>query len=187
MRNRFAFSTEANVSAYPIKIFNPTGAMLSEANKHVLSRHFNEVLNTGALDVIDEIYSDNYVLDAPVQTSGSVQAHGETHGGDGLKRRVTLFRGGFPDIHFTVDNLVAEGDQVVVQYTFAGTHLGQFGELEPTGQHMAVKGILIAQVKAGKIESAVSVFDSGDMMHQLEPQHQPLFHHFVEWLRDTIT
>lgn len=157
-----------------------------DANKQVLSRHFNEVLNTGALDVIDEIYADSYVLDAPVQTSGSVQAHGETHGRDGLKRRVTLFRTGFPDIHFTIDDMVAEGDQVVVQYTFKGTHLGQFGELEPTGQHMSVMGILIAQVKSGKIESAVSVFDSGDMMRQLEPQHQPLFHQFVHWLHHAM-
>lgn len=160
---------------------------MTDANKYILSRHFNEVLNTGALDVIDEIYADNYVLDAPIQTSGSVQAHGETHGRDGLKRRVKLFRAGFPDIHFTIDNLLAENDQVVVQYTFTGTHLGQFGELAPTGQHMSVMGILIAQVKAGKIESAVSVFDSGDMMRQLAPRHQPLFHQLVERLRHTIS
>lgn len=157
-----------------------------DANKHVLSRHFNEVLNTGALDVIDEIYADSYVLDAPVQTSGSVQAHGQTHGRDGLKKRVTLFRTGFPDIHFTIANMVAEGDQVVVQYTFEGTHLGQFGELAPTGQNMCVKGILIAQVQDGKIESAFSVFDSGDMMKQLTPEHKPVFQQFVHWLSNSM-
>ena len=153
-----------------------------DTNKDLLSRHFNEVLNQGHLDVIDEIYADSYVLDAPVQTEGSVQAHGETHGRDGLKRRVTLFRTAFPDIHFSMDDLVAEGDQVVVQYTFSGTHSGQFGELEPTGRHISVLGILIALVKDGKIESAVSVFDSGDMMHQLEPEHKSPIHHFIDSL-----
>lgn len=155
---------------------------MSDANKLILGRHFNEVLNQGHLDVIDEIYADGYVLDAPVQTEGSVQAHGETHGRDGLRRRVTLFRTAFPDIHFSTDDFVAEGDQVVVQYTFSGTHTGQFGELEPTGRHISVMGILIALVKDGKIESAVSVFDSGDMMHQLEPEHKSQIHHFIDHL-----
>jgi len=153
-----------------------------DTNKLILSRHFNEVLNQGLLDVVDEIYTDTYVLDAPVQTEGSVQAHGETHGRDGLKKRVTLFRTAFPDIHFSMDNLVAEGDQVVVQYTFSGTHTGQFGELAPTGKHISVMGMLIALVKNGKIESAVSVFDSGDMMHQLEPEHKSPTHHFIDQL-----
>ena len=153
---------------------------MSDVNKAILGRHFNEVLNQGQLAVIDEIYADGYVLDAPVQTEGSVQAHGATHGRDGLKKRVTLFRTAFPDIHFSMDDLVAEGDQVVVQYTFSGTHTGQFGELEPTGRHISVLGILIALVRDGKIESAVSVFDSGDMMHQLEPEHKSQIHHFID-------
>ena len=59
---------------------------MSDVNKAILGRHFNEVLNQGELAVIDEIYADDYVLDAPVQTEGSVQAHGETHGRDGLKK-----------------------------------------------------------------------------------------------------
>jgi len=155
---------------------------MSDNNKLILGRHFNEVLNQGKLEVIDEIYADSYVLDAPVQTEGSVQAHGETHGRDGLKRRVTLFRTAFPDIHFSMDDVIAEGDQVVVQYTFSGTHSGQFGELPPTGRHISVMGMLIALVKDGKIESAVSVFDSGDMMHQLEPEHKSPMHHFIDSL-----
>lgn len=143
-----------------------------DANKQVLRRHFEEVLNQGHLPVIDEIYAEGYVLDAPVQTDGSAQQHGQTLGRDGLKRRVTLFRTGFPDIHFTVDNMVAEDDNVTVQYTFRGTHTGQFRELEPTNNTISVMGILIARVANGQIESAVSVFDSGDMMKQLL-KHEP--------------
>ncbi len=157
-----------------------------ETNKAILRRHFEEVLNQGQLDVIDEIYTASYVLDAPVQTAGSVQAHGETHGRDGLKRRVTLFRTAFPDIHFTVDNLIAEDDQVAAQYTFSGTHTGQFGELSPGGRSIVVCGILIAQMKDGKIESAISVFDSGDMMHQLEPQHKSPIHHLIDALSGRV-
>jgi steroid delta-isomerase-like uncharacterized protein len=140
-----------------------------DANKLVLGRHFDEVLNLGSLGVVDEIYAEGYILDAPVQTDGSVEAHGETRGRDGLKRRVTLFRTAFPDIHFSVDRMISEGDQVAVQYTFSGTHTGQFGDLAPSGRHISVTGILIALIREGRIESALSVFDSGDMMYQLAP------------------
>lgn len=156
-------------------------------NKELLHRHFEEVLNQGQLDVIDEIYSDRYVLDAPVQTEGSVESHGETHGREGLKRRVTLFRTAFPDIHFAVDNVVAEANQVAVQYTFSGTHTGQFGELEPTGSTISVTGMLIALILDDRIESAVSVFDSGDMMHQLAPHHKSPIQHFIDRLVERVT
>ncbi len=156
---------------------------MSDANKALLRRHFDEVLNQGNLGVIDEIYSDRYVLDAPVQTEGSAQAHGQTLGREGLKRRVTLFRGAFPDIHFSVDTILAEGAQVAVQYTFTGTHTGQFRELAPTGSHISVAGILIAQVNDGQIDSAFSVFDSGDMLHQMMPQPKTSLHYLAEhWL-----
>jgi predicted ester cyclase len=139
-----------------------------EANKMILRRHFDEVLNLGNLSVIDDIYSDRYVLDAPVQTDGSIRASGKTYGRDGLKRRVVLFRSAFPDIHFTIGALLAEGDQVAVQYTFKGTHRGNFGELEPTGRSVAVTGILIAQLIDSKIATAFSVFDSKELLNQLE-------------------
>jgi predicted ester cyclase len=141
---------------------------MSDLNKYILRRHFEEVLNQGRLDVIDEIYGDAYVLDAPVQTDGSATAHGQTLGHDGLKRRVTLFRTGFPDIHFTIDNILAEGDSVAVQYTFQGTHTGPFRDLRPTGRSIAITGMLIARVVGGRIESAYSVFDTGEMLLQLE-------------------
>ena len=143
------------------------GDTVFASNKALLRRHFDEVLNEGKLDVIDEIYNDAYVLDAPVQTNGSARAHGKTVGRDGLKRRVTLFRTGFPDIHFSVDLMVAETDKVVVQYTFSGTHLGQFLELQPTGNTISVTGVLIAQVSDGRIQSAFSVFDNGQLQQQL--------------------
>jgi steroid delta-isomerase-like uncharacterized protein len=140
----------------------------TETNKAILRRHFEEVLNHGDLAVIDEIYADGYVLDAPVETDGSVRERGETRGREGLKRRVVLFRTAFPDIQFAIDNVIAEGEQVAVQYTFSGTHTGAFGELQPTGRRVSVTGILVAALANGRIESAVSAFDSGDMMRQLD-------------------
>jgi len=149
-------------------------------NKQLLTRHFTEVLNDGHLTVIDEIYAERYVLDAPMQTDGSLEAHGETRGREALKRRVTAFRTAFPDLEFTVDGMLAEADRVAVQYAFTGTHLGRFGDLEPTGRTVSVNGVLLAVVADGRIQQAYSVFDSGDMLHQMVPQKKDPIHVFID-------
>ncbi len=141
--------------------------MSVEANKAVLGRHFSEVLNQGRLDVIDEIYTSDYVLDAPVQSDGSSQARGLTQGREQLKQRVTLFRTAFPDIHFSQDEFVGENDTVVVRYTYRGTHRGVFAGVQPSGRSIAITGILIAHLVNGKIREAVSAFDSAELMKQL--------------------
>lgn len=141
--------------------------MTIENNKAALIRHFEEVLNQGMLDVIDEIYTDDYTLDAPVSSDGQSRNRSLTQGREQLKQRVTLFRNGFPDIHFTTDEIIGEGDTVVVRYTYRGTHQGVFAGIEPTGHTIAIMGILIAHLTDGRIREAVSVFDSADLMKQL--------------------
>ena len=144
-----------------------TGAIEALAtNKAVVRRHFEEVLNQGRLEVIDNIYTEGYVLDAPVRSDGSTAAQGRTLRRQGLKERVTLFRTAFPDIHFSLDAVVAENDQVAVQYRFRGTHQGQFLGLVPTGNQIDIGGMLIARLVDGQIDSAWSVFDSGQLMQQ---------------------
>ena len=141
--------------------------MTIENNKAALIRHFEEVLNQGQLHVIDEIYTDDYTLDAPVSSDGQSRDRSLTQGREQLKQRVTLFRTAFPDIHFSTDEIIGEGNSVVVRYTYRGTHQGVFAGLQPTGRSISVMGILIAHLKDGRIQEAVSVFDSADLMKQL--------------------
>jgi steroid delta-isomerase-like uncharacterized protein len=141
--------------------------MTIENNKAALVRHFEEVLNQGQLDVVDEIYTDDYTLDAPVSSDGQSRNRSLTHGREQLKQRVTLFRTGFPDIHFTLEEMIGEGDSVVVRYIYRGTHQGVFAGLQPTGHSITIMGILIAHLTDGKIREAVSVFDSAELMKQL--------------------
>ena len=141
--------------------------MTVETNKAVLGRHFNEVLNQGLLEVVDEIYTSDYVLDAPIRSDGSSQARGLTQGREQLKQRVTLFRTAFPDLHFTMNEVVGEGDTVAVRYTYRGTHRGLFAGVEPSGRSVAIMGILIAHLKGGRIREAWSAFDSSELMEQL--------------------
>lgn len=141
--------------------------MSIESNKQILRRHFDEVLNQGLLHVIDEIYTSNYELDAPVRSDGSSQSHGVTHGTEQLKQRVTLFRTAFPDIHFTMNEVIGEGDSVVVRYTYRGTHQGTFAGVEPSGRSIAITGILIAHLNDGRMQDAWSAFDSAQLMGQI--------------------
>jgi steroid delta-isomerase-like uncharacterized protein len=141
--------------------------MTIESNKAALIRHFEEVLNQGNLPVVDEIYTDDYTLDAPVSSDGQSRNRSLTQGREQLKQRVTLFRSAFPDIHFTTDEIVAEGNSVVVQYTYRGTHQGVFAGINPSGRSIDITGILIAHMLDGRIQEAVSVFDSAQLMKQL--------------------
>jgi len=141
--------------------------MTIETNKAILGRHFNEVLNQGHLEVVDEIYTSDYILDAPVRSDGSSQRRGLTQGREQLKQRVILFRKGFPDIHFNMDEMIGERDTVVVRYTYRGIHLGLFAGVEPHGCSIVIPGILIAHLIEGKIQGAISAFDSAELMKQL--------------------
>lgn len=141
--------------------------------KAVVRRHFEEVLNLGTVDVIDELYSDDYVLDAPFSSDGIPSEHAQTSGREGLRERVELFRTAFPDITFSVEEMLAEGNAVAARYVFRGTHLGPFGDVAATGRTLCVTGILVAHFRAGAIYEAFSAFDSGDMLRQLGVTGQP--------------
>lgn len=134
--------------------------MSEDQLKSHVRRHFEEVLNHGRLDVIKEIYAPTYVLHAPVST-------GDTVGYAGLSQRVIDFRTGFPDIAFTVDDLIADDDRASARYTFVGTHTGQFGPLAPTGRPIDVSGILYVRGEDGLMIEGWSGFDSLAMMQQL--------------------
>ena len=134
--------------------------MSEQQLKSHVRRHFEEVLNHGRLDVIQEIYAPTYVLHAPVST-------GDTVGYAGLSQRVVDFRTGFPDIAFSVDDLMAEAERVAARYRFVGTHTGQFGPLTPTGRAIDVSGILYVRGEDGLLAEGWSGFDSLDMMRQL--------------------
>lgn len=138
-----------------------------ETNKAAVHRHFDDVLNRGMLQVVDEIYAEEYVLDAPFTSDGVAVEGAVTSGRKGLKERVQLFRTAFPDIAFSVEELLADGDAVAARYVFRGTHLGPFGELAATGRKIRITGILVAHFASGLIHEAFSAFDSGEMMRQL--------------------
>src|SRR6476620_9520970 len=85
--------------------------MLSETNKTVSRRFFEEVFGKGNLNALDEIIAEDYVNSGP----GTLPEL--PTGPDGAKKLVTVYRNAFPDVHFTIDEQIAEGDTVVTRWT----------------------------------------------------------------------
>ena len=132
--------------------------MSTEDNKANARRFYEEVWNQRNLAITDELSAINFVdqsLQPPV------------HGLEGLKRFISMYLTAFPDIHFTIEDLISDGDKVVVRYTATGTHQGELMGIAPTGKHATVTGISINRFENGKVVESWSNFDALGMLQQL--------------------
>jgi len=125
----------------------------------MLRRNCEEVLSKGNLAVVDELQATNYVYHG----SGGQ----EFKGPEGFKQLVTMLRTAFPDLHVTVEDMVAEGDKVAHRLTLRGTHKGDFMGIAPTGKQVTFAAIVISRFAGGKEVEAWANLDQLGMMQQL--------------------
>src|SRR3989337_2189775 len=92
---------------------------MSEENKAVVRRAFEEVANEGDMTTVDEIIAPEYVRH---DLAGGPDAAGP----EGVKRLITGLRAAFPDLQTTIEDIFADGEKVVVRFTASGTHSGPF-------------------------------------------------------------
>ncbi|MFQ5859457.1 MAG: ester cyclase [Anaerolineae bacterium] len=133
--------------------------MTVEENKTLFRRYIGEVYNKGNVAVIDELLAPNFVhhnLPPGVRPDR-----------EGLKQFVTVLLAGFPDFRITVEDMVAEGDKVVVRATWRGTHKGEFIGIPPTGRQVTVTEIGIHRIEGGKVSESRVEVDQLGMMQQL--------------------
>jgi steroid delta-isomerase-like uncharacterized protein len=134
--------------------------MSTEQNKASARRGFEEIWNQGNLAVVDELTSPDY--------AGHFFLPGMASGVEGFKQFVMLYRSAFPDVHFTVDDIVAEGDRVATRWTATGTHTGQLMNIPPTGKKVTVTGMTLTRYNAeGKGVEGWANFDQLGMLQQL--------------------
>ena len=101
--------------------------MGTEANKALVRRIFEGGLNRGEVEEIAALTAPDFIdHDIHVET-------GISGGPEDMRQALIAIRRGFPDIHVTVEDVVAEGDKVVVRNTWRGTHQGEFNGIPPTG------------------------------------------------------
>lgn len=102
-------------------------------NRAVIQRLFDEVLNAGKLDLLDELLGMDFVDRNP--------APGLTQGRAGVRSKIEALRAAFPDLRFLLDALVAEGTLVAARSTWTGTHRGAFSGIPATGREVRVRAM----------------------------------------------
>lgn len=133
--------------------------MSTEDDKTLMRRFIEEVFNKKNMAAIDEFIAPDHVdhtLPPFLPTTP-----------EGTKRAIAMFLTAFPDVHLTIDDMIAEGDKVVTRYTSRGAQKGTFMGIPPTGKQMTVSSIIIARIADGKIVEEWGLDDQMGMLQQL--------------------
>jgi len=120
--------------------------MSIESNKAVLVRAY-EIWNSGNVDLADEIFDPNVVFHHAV-----INWPEPLHGIEAVKQIHVRMRQSFPDVQFTVDDIMGEGDMVAVRWTTHQTHNGEFQGIPPTGKRVSSSAMEWARLADGKIQ-----------------------------------
>jgi steroid delta-isomerase-like uncharacterized protein len=133
---------------------------MSMENKAIVRRLYEEVWNKRRVELVDELMSPSHAMnDNQLPDSGI--------GPEAYKRNVARFVTGFPDLRFTVEDMLAENDKVAVGWTISGTHKGEFRGIPPTGKKVSIEGITINHIADGKIMDSYISADYLGLMQQL--------------------
>jgi len=132
--------------------------MSIEDNKNLSKKLFEEVWNKGNLNVVDDLIALDYVIH---------MGNKDLVGIDNYKNFVKIYRNAFPDIYYTVNDLIAEDDKVVERWSAQGTHKGELLGIPPTNKKLKVTGIDIVRIKEGKMVERWAEYDFQGMMEQL--------------------
>ncbi|WP_367873085.1 ester cyclase [Luteolibacter sp. Populi] len=127
-------------------------------NIAVVNGFITEVINEGRIDACGKFFWDNMVEQVPLPGQGP--------GIEGLKEMLTGYRAAFPDVRWTIDEQVAEGDKVVTRFTWTGTHRGEFLGVPATGRPVSVWGVVIDRLEGGKIKDTRIIMDTLGLMMQ---------------------
>ena len=114
-----------------------------EENKALAHHWWQEVWAKGNLDAVDELCSSDYVFYNP--------PGGYPPDREGYKQDVMDFFNSFVEVEAPIEDIVAEGDKVVVRWTWSGTHVAEFWGAPPTGKRITMRGITILRIVGGKI------------------------------------
>lgn len=135
---------------------------MSEENKALIRRWFEEVWNKGREDAIDEMFAADGIAHGLTDESGEAM-----RGPIDYKPFFRSFRTAFPDIEVIVEDTVSEGDKVAARCRVRGKHQSDTLGFAATQQPMDITGITIVRVRDGKIVEAWNNFDFMSMFRQL--------------------
>jgi steroid delta-isomerase-like uncharacterized protein len=133
--------------------------MSETENKIVITRLFEEILNRRKLDLLDDIVAADYVDHYPLA--------GRPPGPARVRLQMQNLFASFPDVDYSLEDLVAEGDLVAARYVLNGTHEGEFMGIEATGKRVTVRGMDFFRVSGGLIAEYWECLDKLSLLRQL--------------------
>jgi steroid delta-isomerase-like uncharacterized protein len=128
-------------------------------NKAVMGRLFAKVLNQGNLDLLDELICEDYTEHNPIP--------GQKPGAAGIKAKLVALRQAYPDIRFSLEELIGEGAAVAARYQWEGTHDGLFWGIRPTGKAVRIRGMDFYRLQNARIVEPWDCVDELDLLRQL--------------------
>jgi steroid delta-isomerase-like uncharacterized protein len=133
---------------------------MSEQNGVLVDRAIAEVWNKGNYAILNELVASDVVIHS--STPGE-----EIHGPEGIKQFYSALREAFPDIHFTIEDQIAQGDRVVTRWSARATHKGEFQGIPPTDKQVNLSGIDIDRLVNGKVVECWPIVDELNLLQQL--------------------
>ena len=134
--------------------------MSTEDNKTLMRHFFEEVYTKKKLAALEEFITPNHIDHSAAAASLPV-------GPEGSRQAIGMMLTAFPDLHVTVEDMIAEGDKVVTRFTSHGTQKRAFMGIPPTGKQVTVSSIVIARIADGKIVEQWGLDDQMGMLQQL--------------------
>jgi hypothetical protein len=121
---------------------------MSELNKEVVRRYYDVVINGRDLDAVDEFFADERIV-------------------EGVRRGCFAYFTAFPDMHVSLDEVIAEGDAVFLRSTLTGTHDGEYKGIPPTGRHVASESAEVFRIADGRFVGYWCLANVAGIMRQL--------------------
>ena len=133
---------------------------MNTQNETLVRNFYADVWNQGHIEAAGKYYAEDYVDHNPA-------VPGQPAGLVGAKAVFSAFLTAFPDLTFTVDQVVSDGDKIAARYTAKGTNTGSFVGMPPTGRGIVVTGIELYRIAGGKVAERWGSFDQFGLMAQL--------------------
>ena len=132
---------------------------MSEENKAVIRRIYEEFINQGNINTFDELVSSDFIdheefADLPPTA-------------EGVKQVFAMFRSAFPDLQATIHDLIAEGDKAVARATWSGSHKGEFMGIPASGKSVTFGVIDVFRFAGGKVVEHWGQSDELGLMQQI--------------------
>lgn len=144
-----------------------TARSLTAENKERAQQYLNAIENhaDGRIENLEEFVADDVVNHTPL--SGKDLTPEEDRGIEAFRQHAESVPRAFPDVHFDIEDVIAEDDRVMVRLVLSGTHDGPFLGLEPTGKEIAMSAIVVYRFEDGKIVERWSEGNTVGLLEQL--------------------